>query len=169
MKVILLADVKKPGKKDQTVEVSDGYANNFLFPRHLAVQVTKKSVEVLENQQEERKELAAKMKAEAEELAKKLDKISLVFSNDSTNPWTLESVESSPLKSKKSSLNECFISSFVVSIKASVMILFILIATFISSVVKRILVAEKPSWTLASVRNFWNNDVVKVKVLVSSE
>ena len=79
MKVILLADVKKLGKKDQTIEVSDGYANNFLFPRHLAVQVTKKSVEVLENQQEERKELAAKMKAEAEELAKKLDKISLVF------------------------------------------------------------------------------------------
>ena len=56
MKVILLADVKKLGKKDQTIEVSDGYAVNFLFPRKLAVQVTKKSVEVLENQQEERKE-----------------------------------------------------------------------------------------------------------------
>ena len=79
MKVILLADVKKLGKKDQTVEVSDGYANNFLFPRHLAVQVTKKSVEVLENQQEERKELAAKMKADAEQLAKKLETITLVF------------------------------------------------------------------------------------------
>ena len=51
MKVILLADVKKLGKKDQTIEVSDGYAVNFLFPRKLAVQVTKKSVEVLENQQ----------------------------------------------------------------------------------------------------------------------
>ena len=46
MKVILLVDVKKLGKKDQTVEVSDGYANNYLFPRKLAVQVTKKSVEV---------------------------------------------------------------------------------------------------------------------------
>ena len=79
MKVILLADVKKVGKKDQTVEVSDGYAINFLFPRHLAVQVTKKSVEVLENQQEERRENAAKMKAEAESLAKKLDTITLVF------------------------------------------------------------------------------------------
>ena len=79
MKVILLADVKKLGKKDQTIEVSDGYANNFLFPRHLAVQVTKKSVEVLENQQEERKELAAKMKADAEQLAKKLETITLVF------------------------------------------------------------------------------------------
>ena len=51
MKVILLQDVKKLGKKDQTIEVSDGYAVNFLFPRRLAVQVTKKSVEVLENQQ----------------------------------------------------------------------------------------------------------------------
>ena len=79
MKVILLADVKKLGKKDQTIEVSDGYAVNFLFPRHLAVQVTKKSVEVLENQQEARRENDAKMKADAQELAKKLDGITLVF------------------------------------------------------------------------------------------
>ena len=79
MKVILLADVKKLGKKDQTIEVSDGYAVNFLFPRHLAVQVTKKSVEVLENQQEEARVNAAKMKADAEALAKKLDNITLEF------------------------------------------------------------------------------------------
>ena len=79
MKLILLADVKKLGKKDQIIEVSDGYAVNFLFPRRLAVQVTKKSVEVLDTQQEERKELAAKMKADAEELAKKLDTITLTF------------------------------------------------------------------------------------------
>ena len=79
MKVILLADVKKLGKKDQTIEVSDGYAVNFLFPRKLAVQVTKKSVEVLENQQEQRRENDAKMKADAEELAKTLDKITLDF------------------------------------------------------------------------------------------
>jgi large subunit ribosomal protein L9 len=79
MKVILLADVKKLGKKDQTIEVSDGYAVNFLFPRHLAVQVTKKSVEVLENQQEARRENDAKMKADAQELAKKLDTITLIF------------------------------------------------------------------------------------------
>ena len=79
MKVILLVDVKKVGKKDQTVEVSDGYANNFLFPRKLAVPLSKKSAEVLENQQEERKELAAKMKADAEALAKKLKGITLSF------------------------------------------------------------------------------------------
>ena len=79
MKVILLADVKKVGKKDQTIEVSDGYAVNYLFPRHLAVQVTKKSVEVLENQQEAKIENDAKMKAEAEQLAKKLEGITLCF------------------------------------------------------------------------------------------
>ena len=79
MKVILLADVKNVGKKDQTVEVSDGYANNFLFPRKLAVPLSKKSAEVLENQPEERKDLAAKMKADAEALAKKLEGITLSF------------------------------------------------------------------------------------------
>ena len=79
MKVILLADVKKLGKKDQTIEVSDGYAVNFLFPRKLAVQVTKKSVEVLENQQEQRREEDAKMKADAQVLANKLKDITLVF------------------------------------------------------------------------------------------
>ena len=80
MKVILLQDVKKLGKKDQTIEVSDGYAVNFLFPRRLAVQVTKKSVEVLENQQEERRENEAKMKADAEELSKRLEDYLLEFS-----------------------------------------------------------------------------------------
>ena len=79
MKVILLADVKKLGKKDQTIEVSDGYAVNFLFPRKLAVQVTKKSVEVLENQQEEARENEAKAKAAAQELAKRLEGITLSF------------------------------------------------------------------------------------------
>ena len=79
MKVILLQDVKKLGKKDQTIEVSDGYANNFLFPRHLAVQVTKKSVEVLENQQEEARVNEAKAKADAQELAKRLDTLTLEF------------------------------------------------------------------------------------------
>ena len=79
MKVILLADVKKLGKKDQTIEVSDGYAVNYLFPRKLAVQVTKKSVEVLENQQEARRENDAKMKADAEALANRLKDITLTF------------------------------------------------------------------------------------------
>ena len=47
-----MKDVKNVGKKDQIVTVSDGYANNFLLKNKLAVPVSKKSVEILGNQQE---------------------------------------------------------------------------------------------------------------------
>ncbi len=53
MKVILLSDVKGVGKKDQVVEVSNGYASNFLIPRHLAVPQTDKSMEILNKQEED--------------------------------------------------------------------------------------------------------------------
>ena len=48
MKVILLQDVKNVGKKGQTIEVSDGYANNFLLPKRLGVNATKRSGEILD-------------------------------------------------------------------------------------------------------------------------
>ena len=79
MKVILLKDVKNVGKKDQTVEVSDGYAQNFLFPRKLAVQLTKGSSQVLANQKEAEKQLFDKNQAEAREVSKKLEGITLEF------------------------------------------------------------------------------------------
>lgn len=79
MKVILLKDVKNVGKKDQTVEVSDGYAANFLFPRKLAVQLTKKSQEVLANQQEDARVKEENAKKAAEELAKKLETITVTI------------------------------------------------------------------------------------------
>ena len=41
MKVILLADIKGVGKKDQIINASDGYARNFLFPKKLAIMLTK--------------------------------------------------------------------------------------------------------------------------------
>lgn len=80
MKVILLADVKKVGKKDQIIEVSDGYAKNFLIAKRLAVQVTTKSKEVLQNQKDQEAARQAKLKAEAEVLSEKLKNITLQFS-----------------------------------------------------------------------------------------
>ena len=77
MKVILLQDVKKVGKKGQTVEVSDGYAANFLFPRKLAVKETKKSVEILEQQNEDARVAKENAKAEALRIKEQLEKITL--------------------------------------------------------------------------------------------
>ncbi len=75
MKVILLQDVKGVGKKGQTVEVSDGYANNFLVPRRLAVISTERSREILELQNENKRLLEEKKKEEAIAIRKKLETI----------------------------------------------------------------------------------------------
>ena len=80
MQVILLVDVKKVGKKDQIVNVSDGYANNYLIKNRLAVPVSKRSVEVLENQQENARQLEEQKKQEAKEIAEKLKGLVLEFS-----------------------------------------------------------------------------------------
>lgn len=79
MEVILLADVKNVGKKNQTVNVSDGYANNFLFKKKLAVPVSKRSVEILEEQKENARLLDQKNKEEALKLVETLKGITLVF------------------------------------------------------------------------------------------
>ena len=50
MKVILLSDVKKVGKKGEMIEVSDGYAHNFLIKQKLAVAATERSKEILAEQ-----------------------------------------------------------------------------------------------------------------------
>ena len=70
MKVILLSDVKGVGKKNQIVEVSDGYASNFLIPRKLAVKQTEKGMEVMKQQIQDEKEEYARKQAEAKEQAK---------------------------------------------------------------------------------------------------
>ena len=79
MEVILLADVKNVGKKNQTVKVSDGYANNFLLKNKLAVPVSKKSVEILANQQENARIAEENAKKEAQKLAESLKDITLEF------------------------------------------------------------------------------------------
>ncbi|MCQ2815152.1 MAG: 50S ribosomal protein L9 [Bacilli bacterium] len=80
MEVILLSDVKGVGKKNQTVKVSDGYANNFLLPRKLAVPSSKKSQEILENQKENARIADENARKEATLLAKKLETITCEFS-----------------------------------------------------------------------------------------
>jgi large subunit ribosomal protein L9 len=79
MEVILLADVKNVGKKNQTVSVSDGFAVNFLFKKKLAVPVTKKSVEILETQIEDARQADIKAKEDASKLVETLKSITLEF------------------------------------------------------------------------------------------
>lgn len=72
MKVVLLQDVKSLGKKDEIVNVSDGYARNYLFPKNLAAEATSGKLNEIS---EKKKALANKKKKEFEEakaLAEKL-------------------------------------------------------------------------------------------------
>ena len=73
MKVILQQDVRGQGKKGQLVEVSDGYARNFLLPKKLAVLATAENVNTMKQQEKARKAQEAAEKAEAEALSKKLE------------------------------------------------------------------------------------------------
>lgn len=72
MKVILQQDVKGQGKKGQLVEVSDGYARNFLFPRKLAVNANADNMNKMQLQEKARKAQEAKERAEAEAVAEQL-------------------------------------------------------------------------------------------------
>ena len=73
MKVVLTADVKGQGKKNDIVEVSDGYARNFLFPRKLAVEATNQVLNEIKGQNEARRHRLEVELAEARALAAKLD------------------------------------------------------------------------------------------------
>ncbi|MBQ6367277.1 MAG: 50S ribosomal protein L9 [Erysipelotrichaceae bacterium] len=79
MKVILLADVKKVGKKGELVEVSDGYGRNFLIRQGLAVAASAKSLDVLKEENRQEAEKQAELKKEAEALKAELEKTEIVF------------------------------------------------------------------------------------------
>ena len=70
MKVILKEDVKGQGKKGQLVNVSDGYARNFLLPRGLAMEADAQAMNDLKNKEEAARHHAAMEKQNAEEAAK---------------------------------------------------------------------------------------------------
>ena len=77
MKVILLQDVKGKGKKGQMLEVSDGYARNFMLPRKLAVEATADAVNTMRMNDKAAAEKAAKERAEALEVSKQLRALTL--------------------------------------------------------------------------------------------
>ena len=78
MKVILLTDVKGKGKKGQMIEVSDGYARNYMLPRKLAIQATTDAVNTMRMNDKATAERIAREKAEALEVSKKLRELTLI-------------------------------------------------------------------------------------------
>lgn len=78
MKVILKQDVKDLGKSGSLVEVSEGYARNFLFPRQLAAEATPAALKQWEEKKKADARREERLKAQAEELAKQLEAAKIV-------------------------------------------------------------------------------------------
>ena len=78
MKVILLQDVRGKGKKGQMLEVSDGYARNYMLPRKIAIEATADAVNTMRMNDKATQERIAKEKAEAMEVSKKLRETTIV-------------------------------------------------------------------------------------------
>ena len=79
MKVILLKDVKKQGKKDDIIEVSDGYGMNYLIKHGLAVAATKTSTKILSNELDKRKQEEEKLVKEMQEMRDKIIRENITF------------------------------------------------------------------------------------------
>ena len=78
MKVILLQDVKGKGKKGQMLEVSDGYARNFMLPKKMAIEATADAINTMRMNDKATQERIAREKAEALALSKQLRELTLV-------------------------------------------------------------------------------------------
>lgn len=78
MKVIFLQDVKGKGKKGQMAEISDGYARNYLLPKKLAIEATPDAINTMRMNDKAAAEKAAKERAEALEISKKLREMTVV-------------------------------------------------------------------------------------------
>ena len=77
MKVLLLADVKGQGKKDQIVEVSDGYARNFLFPQKKAIPADAKATSDLKSREESKQFKINEDRKAAQALAEKINGVEI--------------------------------------------------------------------------------------------
>ena len=78
MKVILLQDVKGKGKKGQMLEVSDGYARNYMLPKKLAIEATADAMNTKKMNDKAAAEKAAKERAEALDISRKLRELTVV-------------------------------------------------------------------------------------------
>ena len=78
MKVILLQDVKGKGKKGQMIEVSDGYARNFMLPKKLAIEATPDAINTMKMNDKATQERIAREKAEALATSKKLREMTVI-------------------------------------------------------------------------------------------
>lgn len=85
MKVLLLQDVKSQGKKDQIINVSEGYARNFLFPKKLAIPADTKAITDAKNRQDSLNHKIELEKQDARALAKKLDEATIKIVAESGN------------------------------------------------------------------------------------
>ncbi|MEA4846815.1 MAG: 50S ribosomal protein L9 [Clostridiaceae bacterium] len=79
MKVVLLQEVKDLGKKEELVNVSDGYARNYLFPRKLAVEATSGKLKEIEDKKNSEMKKKDKERQAAKELAGKLGQLAVSF------------------------------------------------------------------------------------------
>lgn len=77
MKVVLLCDVKGQGKKDQIIEVSDGYARNFLFPQKKAIAADAKATSELKSKEEAKQFRISEDRKAAEALAAKIREVTI--------------------------------------------------------------------------------------------
>ena len=77
MKVILKADIKSIGKKDEIINVSDGYARNFLFPKNLAVAADNKNMSELKTREDSKKYQKNQEKEKAIKISEEISRITL--------------------------------------------------------------------------------------------
>ena len=89
MKIILKEDIANLGYKDDVVEVKSGYGRNYLIPMCKAVIATESALKVLAENQKQRAHKLAKIKADAEELAAKMNGVSLTIGAKTSSTGTI--------------------------------------------------------------------------------
>jgi large subunit ribosomal protein L9 len=101
MKVILKQDVKGLGKKEDMVNVSDGYARNFLFPKGMAVEASASNINVMNTRKEAEKSKKDRELAHARELAAKIkDKVVVIKTKAGENGKLFGSITSKDISDR---------------------------------------------------------------------